>query len=55
MNSIIEKVLFSILWTIVYILKGRGPRGSPGPPPFLDEVIFKIESAQLAQNDGLVK
>ena len=22
--------------------EGEGPRGSPGPPPLLDEVIFKI-------------
>ena len=39
---VIEKILFSILWTIVYILKGRGPGVPPAPPPLLDEVIFKI-------------
>ena len=50
MNSNRENI---VLNSINYCLHFEGrPRGSPGPPPLLDEVIF---NSQLAQNDGLVK
>ena len=47
MNSNRENI---VLYSMNYCLhfEGEGPRGSPGPPPLLDEVIFKIELSQLA-------